>query len=719
MRATILASALALLTGLLGSVAPTAASPPTPAYQWGNVAVGGGGYVDGLVFNPAEPGLAYARTDIGGAYRWDAVRRRWTPLMDFTTDYNTLGVQSIATDPIHPNRVWVAAGEYAQTWAGNGVILRSTDQGRHWQSTPLPIQLASNQDGRGMGERLVVDPREDTVLYLATPVNGLWHSTDGGVTWSQLASFPVTSSTDAIGLPFVTFGAASGPPGKPASTIYVGDATTTGTTLYASTDGGTSWQPVPGAPTGLLPQHAVPAGDGSLYLDYADQPGPNGMTRGAVYRYWPATGQWRDITPETPGANGNPAFGYAGLAVDPRHPDTVLVATNDRWAPVDDIYRSTDGGSTWSSVAATATVDASSTPFLTFGSPTAKFGWWISAIAIDPFNADHVVYGTGATVFGSYDATHSTTHWSSSAVTGIEETAVNGLVSPPAGPCKLVSVLGDVGGFCHRDLGRSPADGMSAPILGSGTGVAEAGHAPLDLVRVGWSGGDYSADGGATWTAMTLPPGNPNGAGTVGLSADGSTVVWSPSGSGPVYSTDKGATWIAVTGLPSGLTPVADPLDPTRWYAVDGSTGTGYRSTDDGHSFAVAASGLPTGSDQVHVTPGRTGDLWLSTPTGLYRSTDGGTTYAPIAGVTASQTLGFGASAPHAAYSAIYQVAEINGVTGIYRSTDTGRSWLRINDDNHNYGYIGQSITGDPRVFGRVYVATNGRGIVLGQPREG
>ena len=51
--------------------------------------------------------------------------------------------------------------------------------------------------------------------------------------------------------------------------------------------------------------------------------------------------------PETPGADGNPAFGYAGLAVDPEHPDTVMVATNDRWYPVDTIFRSTDAGATW------------------------------------------------------------------------------------------------------------------------------------------------------------------------------------------------------------------------------------------------------------------------------------------------------------------------------------------------------------------------------------
>jgi hypothetical protein len=41
---------------------------------------------------------------------------------------------------------------------------------------------------------------------------------------------------------------------------------------------------------------------------------------------------------------------------------------------------------------------------------------------------------------------------------------------------------------------------------------------------------------------------------------------------------------------------------------------------------------------------------------------------------------------------------------------------VRINDDQHQYGSTNAAITGDPRVFGRVYVSTNGRGIIYGEP---
>ena len=51
---------------------------------------------------------------------------------------------------------------------------------------------------------------------------------------------------------------------------------------------------------------------------------------------------------------------------------------------------------------------------------------------------------------------------------------------------------------------------------------------------------------------------------------------------------------------------------------------------------------------------------------------------------------------------------------GIYRSTDKGKTWVRLNDDLHLFGNLTDYISGDSKVFGRVYFATNGRGIVMG-----
>jgi xyloglucan-specific exo-beta-1,4-glucanase len=716
-KAYVLLAACAAMAGLaIPAAAAAATAEGTATTRWQNVNITAGGFVDGLVFSQAEPGLAYARTDIGGAYRWSG--STWVPLLDFTSfdNWNDLGVESIAADPRNAGKVWVAVGEYPTS--GNGEVLRSSNQGRTWQTATLSFPLDSNENGRNMGERLAVDPDNDNILYLASPGNGLWRSADGGKTWHQVTSFPVTSTPDDVGLSFVTFD-----PGT--KNIFVGDAT--GTDLYESTDNGVTWHLINNEPTGMMPQHGVMASNGIFYVDYANQPGPNGMTDGSVWKLDTRTGTWTDITPEVPGADGNPAFGYAGLAVDPSHPDTVMVATNDRWYPVDTIYRSTNGGTTWDDVGANATLDISSSPYLAWGG-TPKFGWWIASIAIDPFDSNHAIFGTGATVFGTDDLSAADSTWTSAAATGIEETAVQDLLVPEAGPCKLISAVGDLGGFCHTSLSQSPSTGMIEPILSTGTSLAEAGEQPLDVAMVGWSGGDFSTDGGAAWTAMTLPSGEPDGAGTIALSADGAAMVWTPEDESyapepgtPVYSTDDGATWQAVTGLPAGVMAVADPVKAEVFYAFDETTGTLYTSSDGGVSFTVTTTGLPEGTGaeqtnslpQIHTVFGRTGDLWLTGGDDLlYHSTDGGKTWDQVTSVTAVATLGFGKAAPGARYPAIYLSGLVHGVQGIFRSTDEGKTWVKINQEN--YGWTGQTITGDPHVFGRVYLGTNGRGILVG-----
>lgn len=159
-------------------------------YTFQNVVIGGGGgFITGIVFSTKQPGLVYARTDIGGAYRFDTNSGRWIPLLDWigSTDWNLSGVESIAIDPQNPHRVYLAVGTYTNEWTTeNGAILRSDDYGHTFQRFNLPFKVGSNMPGRGMGERLAIDPNNTRVLYLGTRSgNGLWRSTDAGQTWSR------------------------------------------------------------------------------------------------------------------------------------------------------------------------------------------------------------------------------------------------------------------------------------------------------------------------------------------------------------------------------------------------------------------------------------------------------------------------------------------------------------------------------------------------------
>jgi hypothetical protein len=69
-------------------------------YVWRNVKVGGGGFAPSIVFSRVERGLAYLRTDMGGAYRWDAADRSWKPLEDSIAQSSYFGIESIAADPV-------------------------------------------------------------------------------------------------------------------------------------------------------------------------------------------------------------------------------------------------------------------------------------------------------------------------------------------------------------------------------------------------------------------------------------------------------------------------------------------------------------------------------------------------------------------------------------------------------------------------------------------
>ncbi|MFF5254351.1 1,4-beta-glucanase [Streptomyces leeuwenhoekii] len=698
------------------------ATPATTAYRWRNVVIGGTGFVTGVLFHPSVRGLAYARTDIGGAYRWDRRAARWVPLLDHLgwDDWNLLGVEAMAVDPAHPDRLYLALGTYAQPWAGNGAVLRSADRGATWQRTDLTVKLGANEDGRGTGERLLVDPRDSDTLWLGTRHDGLLKSTDRGASWAPATGFPPAPTATGQG---VTLLVAAG------RAVYAGwgDGGGTAPNLFRTVDGIT-WSPVPGQPGGAFAEVPIRAAydrhTRELYVTYADAPGPNGQTDGSVHKLATATGTWTDVTPAAPDGSAD-TFGYGGVAVDARRPGTVVVSTNNRWAAVDTLYRTTDGGRTWTSLKDHAVFDVSETPYLTWGEDRPKFGWWIQALALDPYDSRHIVYGTGATLYGTRDLTH----WAPE-IRGLEETSVTHLVSPPTGAAHLLSGSRDIGVMYHERLTASPSRGMAAnPVFGSATGLAQAARRPAYVVRAGWGdhgNGACSTDGGRTWTPFATQPAIAEDApGPIATNADGSVLLWSfvhwDGTRHPAHrSADNGTTWTEVTSFPQGATPVADPADPARFYAYDTGTGTLYASTDGGLTFTARASGLPAGDGQYELVaaPGRSGDLWLSTKeNGLYRSTDGGAAFRRITSCRACHTLGFGKAADGAAYPALYQVGSVQpGLTAVYRSDDEARSWTRINDDAHQWGWTGETITGDPRVHGRVYLATNGRGIQYGEP---
>lgn len=719
-----------------------AAPPPTTPYHWRNVVVGGGGFAPGIVFSPVERGLVYLRTDMGGAYRWDEALRRWVPLQDGEAESNFMGIESVAPDPRDADVVYLAAGMSAR---GPAAIFRSADRGGHWRKTIVPFAMGGNEDGRGLGERLAIDPHHPATLLFGSRHDGLWRSDDAGAHWAKVASFPLAGlgrpdrpRMTHGGLSFVLFDPVQ------RGRIFVASADPGAQHLFRSDDGGAHWQAVPGGPApDLLPVKGAIGADGVLTLPYCDAIGPTGITRGAVWRYDPRTGAWQDVTP-LKGAAVVPG-GYMGVAVAARDPRVIAVATVNRYRPGDTVWRSDDAGRTWRELARDSVRDVSATPFLDFDGK-ADFGHWIAGLAIDPFDAGHAAYVTGATVYATDDfAAARAMRWAPW-TRGIEQTAIITLVSPTGG-APLVSGFGDLGGFRHDDLTRSPPHVHRNPMLTNTNSLDYAGAAQQIMVRSGNTHKPvvpdtslaWSADGGATWQKLRVPAPAGVGAGEGGapsraqtgsaaitVSADGATFVVETEQ--PLLTRDRGRNWTAVGGLPAQTRVTADKADPRRFYAVDADAGRVLRSDDGGATFRAAAGiGLPgdlTGARAVGreaanplvAVPGQAGMLWLLIGPDLYRSRDFGDHWArATTGITIAR-YGIGKAAPGAAWPALYAIGALSGQRGIYRSLDGGARWTRINDDAQQWGLRLRVISGDPRRFGRVYVGTDGRGIQYGDP---
>ncbi|KIM24194.1 glycoside hydrolase family 74 protein [Serendipita vermifera MAFF 305830] len=656
------------------------------------------------------------------------------------------GIDALAPDPVNPSIVYLAVGMYTNSWdPSNGSILKSTDQGNTWTSYDLPFKVGGNMPGRGMGERLAVDPNNNSILYLgARSGNGLWKSTNAGVTWAKVTAFPDPGTyipdptdtygynTDIVGLTWVTFDNTT-KTSTGSSRIFAGVASLGAANVYQTTNGGTSWTALPIFNNTLIPHKGVHSPkEGVLYVTFGNGAGPYDGTAGRVGKYNITAGTWTDITPAQ--AITDNYYGFGGLAVDLNKPGTIMAAALNEWWPDANIFRSTDGGTTWSplwewygypTINRYFGVDFSLTPYL--GGPLSNqdvsqklVGWMIETMVIDPFDSNHWLYGTGATVQGgrdllSWDTAHNVTLKSYAA--GIEETAVLGLISPPSGTAHLLSVVADIGGFLHTSL-TAPTKAFANPGYGTTTSIDYAGNVPSRVVRVGQIPADtlpqiaVSSDYGATWSAnYAAPAPSANAAyigGQIAYSANADTLLWSNPTLGVLRSANS-ASFTAVSGIPVGAAIASDKINGTALYAASG--GTFYRSADTGATWTTSTvSGLTTAS-WITVNPFKAGELWVSGDAGIWHSSDYGKTFNALPSVTKGWRISAGAPKTTGGTPALYAAATINGVSTLYR-TDDQVNWITMSDAAHGFGSASSLIlAADPRIYKRVYVGTNGRGI--------
>jgi xyloglucan-specific exo-beta-1,4-glucanase len=733
---------------------PPPPPPSTGTTVWKNVEVGGGGMVTGVVVHPKERNLVYARTDVGGIFRWNETTGSWIPLSDGFTKAQAgyFGVESLAVDPSDPNIVFAAVGNGKTGSDTQSALLKSIDRGTSWRILKTDIDIYGNNNWRASGERLAVDPNSSAVVYFGSREQGLWRSTNGGSSWSAVTTLPKGDAVQGVG--FVAFDPTSGTAGVGSKRVWVGIAKEG---VFQSDDAGATWRRVLEARNvtgaeipGYLMGDVSVSGKGILYASFLkSNPANNwvedGNTPNGVYRL--EAGVWTNISPDR-------AMNFDGMsAVTVAGQDHLLVTpwfTAYEWRKS---FSSEDGGRTW------ARIDFND------GDVKAQEGWVTNqdqtfgqGAALDPFDPNRAWAAGGFGIWRtdslrSRDASgNSSAKWTTYAK-GISETV--DITGKSLANGNYVSGISDLAGFVYSNLDVVP-DFQAAhqtPLF-TYTSIDALSSDPNYLVAVGqdqiyWydpnrAFAGFSTNGGIDWQRFpTIPQDARVGRIALGL-GDKNNIVWAQAGEGVYATLDGGRTWTKglIEGTNESFSPMyyyngpfvstyldgeplaADKVNPKTFYVygnIAGSQTKLYRSINGGltwKAFAPFTDGMPWhGGEQLRSKPGKAAELLLARgEQGLWRSVNGGQDFTKITAVSRALGVAYGKSAPNRTNPTIFVAGVVNGVEGIWRSDDDAATWVRISTPANNV-LTGKffSIEGDINIYGQVYIMTGGRGTFYGK----
>ena len=122
---------------------------------------------------------------------------------------------------------------------------------------------------------------------------------------------------------------------------------------------------------------------------------------------------------------------------------------------------------------------------------------------------------------------------------------------------------------------------------------------------------------------------------------------------------------------------------------------------------------VPGEAGNLFFTGGRQGTAQPDTQEPFMRSTNGGATWTAVPNVLEVTCFGFGAAAPGQSYPAIYIVGWVNNVYGIWQSINNAQSWTQIGTYPNNSLDTIKTISGDPNIYGQVYVGFEGSGYAV------
>jgi photosystem II stability/assembly factor-like uncharacterized protein len=303
-----------------------------------------GGRLTDVEMHPADINIAYIGAASGGVFKSTDKGQTWEPIFD---EALSLSIGDIALAPSNPDIIYVGTGEAnagGGSLAYDGVgIYRSDDAGETWAYLGL-------EESRNVG-RMVVDPTDPETVYVAamgslfadSPDRGIFKTSDGGASWQKVLY--ISDSTGAIDVaihptnPDIVYAAMWERVRRPNRRSYGG--ATCG--IFRSDDGGDTWEELTnGLPTlpddkGRIGIDICTSEPDILYAIYADRVGYfNG-----VYRTDDGGDSWtRTNDNSLSQAYYSYGWWFGRIKVDPTDPDNAFVIGFD-------IYRTLNGGWSW------------------------------------------------------------------------------------------------------------------------------------------------------------------------------------------------------------------------------------------------------------------------------------------------------------------------------------------------------------------------------------
>ncbi len=390
---SLVAASLALTAIAVGALGAQAAIPVAEEFNALHFRSIGPATMSGRIADVAvvesNPAIWYVATAHGGVWKTTSNGVTWTPMLQ---EQGLMSFGDVTVSQSNPDLVWAGGGEsnnrQSTSW-GSGVW-KSTDGGATWTNMGL-------RESRHI-HRIAIDPRDNNVVFVAATgalfgpggERGVYKTTDGGATWKRvLAGDEDTGANDIVISP------------KDPSTMFASmyarrrseccfNGGSTSNALWRSQDGGETWSKVEGGyPSGMLGRIAVDVSRTDPNIVYSLVEGPAGPAAPGGPGMQPAAatstgpqGLWRsndggETWTKVNGVNPRPMY-FSKVLVDPTNPETVYYAGVG-------LHMSIDGGKTVEQDAAMVTHDD------------------VHAIWVNPSNPQHVIIGNDGGMATSYD----------------------------------------------------------------------------------------------------------------------------------------------------------------------------------------------------------------------------------------------------------------------------------------------------------------------------